>query len=232
MSHDLSSFLGAIALRLEVLQHCISSGRELPGDSIQAIQEVAAAMRRLIGDLVDAASMESGTFRIEKDDSRLAEILTLSADAFREAAAGRRISLTVSTEECQPVRFDHQRILQVMANLVGNALKFTPAGGRIAIRLQGANGGCQVSVADSGSGVRKEKLESIFDRFTQERRTNGRGLGLGLFIVRSIVEAHGGKVWAESRPGRGSTFYFTLPATESRRRGGGRRNSRRKHQAT
>lgn len=136
---------------------------------------------------------------------------------FRALAAEQGISLSVANAECPPVRFDHQRILQVLANLVGNAIKFTPTNGRISIRLEPAGSEVRVSVADTGIGISAEKLGSVFERFVQERRTKGGGLGLGLFIARSIVEAHGGRIWAESAPGHGSTFFFTLPATRSRK---------------
>ena len=213
VSHDLRGFLGAIGLRAEFLSRSAPQHPDAPTtEAILGIKEAVAMMGRLVGDLLDTASMESGTFRIEKDDSRLDELVLHSAEAFREAAAEKRITLTVTTAKCPPARFDHQRILQVLANIVGNALKFSPSGGRIALRLEGAGGQCQISVADSGPGIPRAKLKSVFDKFTGEERANRGGLGLGLFIVRSIVEAHGGKVWAKSAPGRGSTFYFTLPA--------------------
>ncbi len=219
VSHDLRGFLGTIALRTEFLHGSLPSNGESPlAAPVRAIQETTVTMTRLLGDLLDAASMESGTFRITKNGTGLDGMVLMSADVFREAAAAKGITLTVATTEWPPVRFDHARILQVLANLVGNAIKFTPKGGTIAIRLKGSRGQCEVSVADTGIGIPEANLGGIFDRFTQVKAASRGGLGLGLFIVRSIVEAHRGKVWAESVPGRGSTFYFTLPATSSKRR--------------
>ena len=213
VSHDLRGFLATIAMRAELLDRLTPQNSELPvAQAVLAIKEATALMGRLIADLLDAASMEAGTFRILRDDTQLARLLNDTAGIFREAAARKNISLTVTTAACRPRRFDHQRVVQVLANLVGNAIKFTPPGGTIAIRLESDGGECRVSVADSGSGIPKHKLAKIFERFNQERRSSGAGLGLGLFIARSIAERHGGKAWAESTLGRGSTFHFTLPS--------------------
>jgi signal transduction histidine kinase len=107
--------------------------------------------------------------------------------------------------------FDPARILQVLTNLVGNALKFTPKRGRITLRLDVRGDDICFAVADTGEGIPQDRLTQIFDRFFQTREHDRRGLGLGLFIVKSIVDAHGGRVWAESTIGHGSTFSFTIP---------------------
>jgi signal transduction histidine kinase len=107
-------------------------------------------------------------------------------------------------------KFDHERILQVLANLLTNAIKFTPAGGRILLRVEPVGQDVCFSVADTGPGIPSHQLESVFERFWQARSEDRRGLGLGLFISKGIVEAHGGRIWAESQPGKGSTFSFTL----------------------
>ena len=109
------------------------------------------------------------------------------------------------------VQADAQRILQVLSNLLGNAARFTPPGAEIKVRAQRADDQVVFSVADSGPGIPAEHLPHIFDRFWQARRTGRHGIGLGLAIVKGIVEAHGGRVWAESELGVGSTFFFTLP---------------------
>jgi signal transduction histidine kinase len=119
--------------------------------------------------------------------------------------------LKATTDGSLLVRIDHQRIFQVLANLVANALKFTDEDGTISVRAAPVAGEVRFSVADTGAGIPCEHLESIFERFWQVRSSDRRGLGLGLFISRSIVEAHGGRIWAESELGKGSMFFFTLP---------------------
>jgi signal transduction histidine kinase len=108
---------------------------------------------------------------------------------------------------------DAGRVLQVLSNLVGNALKFTPKGGRITIRADAAPGGVRFSVTDTGQGIPPEQLAKIFGRFWQANPADRRGIGLGLTIAKGIVEAHGGRIWCESKVGEGTTFYFTLGST-------------------
>jgi signal transduction histidine kinase len=108
--------------------------------------------------------------------------------------------------------FDDQRILQVLANLISNSLKFTHRGGKITVRGEREAGNVRLCVRDTGSGIPDDALERIFERFAQVGKDDRRGLGLGLYISRCIVEAHGGRIWAESQPGTGSKMCFTLPA--------------------
>jgi len=113
------------------------------------------------------------------------------------------------------VRADNERILQVLRNLIGNAIKFTPANGAVSVSAHPVKQGIKIAVADTGTGIAGESLDTIFDKFQQgaARRPNKvKGTGLGLSIVKHIVESHGGKVWAESTLGKGSTFIFVLPA--------------------
>jgi two-component system, chemotaxis family, sensor kinase Cph1 len=109
------------------------------------------------------------------------------------------------------IRIDHGRIVQVLTNLIGNAVKFTPEGGTVVMQVTSGEGKVQFSVSDTGPGIRNEDLPHIFERFWQATRTAHLGTGLGLPIAKGIVEAHGGVIWVESRPGVGATFYFTLP---------------------
>ena len=108
-------------------------------------------------------------------------------------------------------KYDPDRVLQVLANLLSNAIKFTDDGGRISTHVEFVGSEVRFSVTDTGAGVEPDHLESAFERFWQVTEGDRRGLGLGLFISKCIVEAHGGRIWAESALGRGSTFYFTLP---------------------
>jgi two-component system sensor histidine kinase GlrK len=128
----------------------------------------------------------------------------------------RKIILRKEIEEKLPIiRIDRERILQVLRNLIGNAVKFTPEGGRVRVVARLMNGGIEVSVSDTGPGIKKENLTAIFEKFHQapfKHSNRIKGTGLGLAIVKHVIDAHGGRVWAESKPGQGSSFIFVLPA--------------------
>ena len=139
-----------------------------------------------------------------------------TVETFQAVAAARGVAIESEIADELPVaRFDSDRILQVLQNLVSNAIRFTPSGGTIAIRVHRDGDDLSFSVEDTGAGIAPEDIESIFGRFQQAQRGHraGPGLGLGLYIARCIVEAHAGKIWAESQVGVGSTFRFTLPGS-------------------
>ena len=121
-------------------------------------------------------------------------------DGFREIVGGSAVSA------------DRERVYQVLSNLIGNAVKYTPEGGRIRLRVEPADKNILVTVADTGPGLLPEQLPHLFDRYWQARNDSRDGSGLALFIAKGIVEAHGGRIWAESKPGVGAIFRFTLPA--------------------
>jgi signal transduction histidine kinase len=135
-----------------------------------------------------------------------------SVEIFQAPADARRILLEEIGGPPLLARFDHDRSLQVVANLIGNAIKFSPPGARISVRAEGVNGEMRVAVSDTGPGIRADNLEDIFGRFWQVGRRDRRGLGLGLYISRCIVQAQGGRIWAENGPASGSTFFFTVPS--------------------
>ena len=134
---------------------------------------------------------------------------------FRPLADGRNVTIEVrAIEEHSDVRIDSLRISQVLANLLSNALRHTPEGGRIEIGITNGVPGVEVSVTDSGSGIGSDELPHVFERFyraDQSRTRSGGGSGLGLAIAKELVESHGGRIWADSTLGRGSTFAFSLP---------------------
>ena len=168
-------------------------------------------MNRLVGDLMDVASIEAGKLSLVRTQRDVELLLVDAVDAFEATAAAQGIVLTTSCVTPGPINVDHERIFQVLTNLVSNALKFTPRGGRIAIAIDRNDEVVKFTVSDTGEGIRVDLLEKVFGRFVQSVETDRRGLGLGLFIAKSIVEAHGGTIWVESTVGQGSRFYFELP---------------------
>jgi signal transduction histidine kinase len=215
VSHDLRNLLGGIVMSAGIVSG--SSAADQPGEvlvGMKRIQRYAARMNRLIGDLLDVVSLDSGTLAISRAPVDVAAIVAEAADAFRDAAAAKGIALQV---ECGAlpavVQLDHDRILQVLANLLSNSLKFTPRGGTVTLDATADGASVRVSVVDSGCGIAPELLESIFERFWQVGKNDRRGVGLGLYISRCIVEAHGGEIHADSEPGQGTTLSFALPLT-------------------
>ena len=214
VSHDLRTLLGGIALSAELLKEVEKSDEPFVKVKHYAerIQRFSARMTRLVGDLVDVASIEAGKLSLHRSRYSVSRLLRDAQDAFEPAAAADGVELRcVCEEDLGTLEIDHERILQVLTNLVGNALKFTPRGGHIRIEAARREEAVCISVTDTGAGIPTELLEKIFDRYFQSLDGDRRGLGLGLFISKSIIEAHGGKIWATSTPGKGSTIYFTVP---------------------
>ena len=218
VTHDLRDMLGGIVLSAELLRRGASDNEE--GKKIlvetQRMQRYAARMNRLIGDLVDVASIDAGKFFVKAAPGDCNALIAEAADTFHAAATAKDISLVVESDKGPLLAdFDHERLLQVLANLLTNSIKFTPRGGRISIRCERTANALHFSVTDTGSGIPGPMLESIFERFWQIGKHDRRGLGLGLYISRCIVEAHGGRIWAESAVGEGTTVSFTLPTAGS-----------------
>jgi signal transduction histidine kinase len=169
-------------------------------------------MRRLVGDHVDVASIEAGMLAVTRTAGDLADVVTEAVETFQAEASNSGISLTAEIlPGVPPVPFDAARILQVLGNLLSNALKFTPAQGSIAVGLERVDGNVVCCVSDTGEGIPDDKLEAVFDRFVQLKKNDRRGVGLGLFISKCIVQGHGGRIWVEPTTGPGSTFCFSLP---------------------
>jgi len=170
-------------------------------------------MNRLIEDLLDTASIEAGKLSVDRRRLAVAPIALEILEAMQSLAASKSLELRSELPPDLPeVSADPSRLQQVFTNLLGNAIKFTPEGGTITVRAQQEGGDILCSVTDTGPGIPEDELPYLFDRFWQARRTARKGSGLGLSIVKGIVAAHGGRTWAESRVGAGSTFFFTLPA--------------------
>jgi signal transduction histidine kinase len=186
-----------------------------PHKILEAIRHSAESMSRLINDLLDVASIEAGRLAIEpRIEPSAAAMMDNVAQMFSALASERGITLVSrSLGEVPPVWADADRMLQALANLVSNAIKFTEPGGRIILSVGPDTRGVRFAVQDTGAGIPSDDLPYVLDRFWQRPRSNGeRGTGLGLAIVRGIVEAHGGRLVAMSTEGIGSEFSFTIPA--------------------
>jgi len=169
-------------------------------------------MADMVSDLLDATRFEHGRFPLAPRIDNAVAVVHECATAFEAIAQVNGVSLHVEAPD-EPIlaRFDHARILQVLSNLVRNALHFTAPGGAISLRVTAEPHGCRIDVSDTGTGIAADDLHRIFERFHQVSNADRRGLGLGLYISKAIVDAHGGRIWAESEVGRGSRFAFTLP---------------------
>lgn len=215
VSHDLRNLLGGLTLNAKLVIELASPGPG--GDATRkqgaAIQRLVARMNRLVNDLLDITSIEAGKLAVVPEEVEVAKILGDLLEAFEPIAAAKHIRLDAQAESRPLVALlDGERILQVLANLVSNALKFTPAGGRVSIQVRTLGSELRFAVHDTGVGIPEDALQAVFERYRQVR-ADRRGLGLGLYISRCIVEAHGGEMWAESKLGAGSSFYFALPSS-------------------
>lgn len=211
ITHDLRSPLTAISGFAEFLD--VDPLTERQEEFAGHIQRSARQLSRLVDDLMDYARLEGGSFHLMCGHQDLAATVRNAVEAMRpEAELGRvHLELEVSEEKLE-ADFDAQRITQVLTNLVGNAIKFSPAGATIRVAAGRADDGLTCAVSDDGPGIPEEEQQRLFEPFVQlEGGAKRRGAGLGLAIGKSIVEAHGGRIDVTSRPGSGSTFSFTLP---------------------
>lgn len=212
VAHDLRSPLNSILIASDILRAAEPSAGNRSDELAEVILRSALRMDGLIQDLLDIARMEAGHLSIEAERLSAVRIVTDAVGAEHVLAASDRIDLRVDVADTLPeVWADRDRLLQVFDNLIGNALKFTPRGGRVTVGATLRDDEVMFWVADSGPGIAAADLQHLFDRFWQARKTGRRGAGLGLPIAKGIVEAHGGSIWAESTPNRGSTFYCTIP---------------------
>lgn len=212
VSHDLRNPLGVITLTAEqlVLELPSNDQRLLP--LVERVGRAARQMDELISNLLDASRIEAGNFEINRRETALERVLHDGIDAIQPLAARKGIKLELQLADLAlRVNCDPPRVAQVLGNLLGNAVKFSPEGSRIVLEASRNPGWAHVLVQDSGPGIASENLELVFERYWTGKRSGRAGTGLGLFIARGIVCAHGGKIWAESKPGQGSKFCFTLP---------------------
>ena len=218
VAHDLKNPLNTIQLAANILleepdgEAC---AREIDRHAIGAIGRAATRMQRLIHDLLEVARAEAGGLQVQPMPVDPMELLRDAVDAHGSIASAKGIVLEASGEGSLPrVLADRERIAQVLSNLIGNALKFTPAGGRVSVRGWSAPPFVRFAVEDTGPGIDAQDQARVFDRFWQAK-SQQMGTGLGLCIAKSIVQAHGGEIGVQSAVGRGSRFEFSLPLAET-----------------
>lgn len=217
VSHDLRNPVNTVAMSASLLQDTeITLDEAQRSKQLGIITRSAHRMNRLIQDLLDVAKIEGGRFTVSCRCEDPGALASEACDSFRPIAADRRQTLECRIDDGLPqILADRDRVLQVLSNYLNNAVKFTPEGGRIDVRLYlDDGGGVLFEVADTGPGLGPEELGQLFSRFWQARQTRHLGSGLGLAIAKGIAEAHRGRVWAESTPGEGSRFFFALPYSE------------------
>jgi PAS domain S-box-containing protein len=219
VSHDLRTPLASIKGYSDLLVS--GQAGELPeqaGNFVSVIRRNTDRLERLVDDLLLVAQLESGTFTLETSEVDLRTLLADCVEAARPLADNKAIDLTVETEPVGQFSGDRQRLEQLLENLISNALKYTPEGGRVATRLHSENGDVQIEVEDSGIGIAEEEQQFLFDRFfraTTAKTDAIPGVGLGLTIVKAIADAHEGSIEVESHEGRGTTFRVQLPLEHS-----------------
>jgi signal transduction histidine kinase/FixJ family two-component response regulator len=211
VAHDLRNPINVIALAAgTLLQRLPDSSARRPAERI-----IRGAQRadRLIQGLLEIDAIEGGRFAISTETVETANMILAALESQQSLAADA--SMIISTDispELPPIEADEERLLEVLENLVGNAIKFTPPGGSVTVGASAQANEILFWVKDSGVGIPAEALPHLFDRFWQARKKDRRGTGLGLTICKAIVEAHGGRIWPETKPGQGTTMFFTVPA--------------------
>lgn len=217
VAHDLRGPLTGIQLRTELLRR--RRAAVLPPDVLDDIRRIEGNCRSLVAmvnDFLDLARLEGTSYRVERERFDLGEMARTLLDEFGPLFELHHLSARVASDGPAPVLGDPHRLSQVLSNLINNAIKFTPAGGTVAVEVTRVEGAVEVGVRDTGRGISPEALPGLFERYTRAIDTEHQvaGTGLGLMIVRELVEAHGGQVGVESEPGVGSRFWFRLPAAD------------------
>jgi signal transduction histidine kinase len=210
VSHDVRTPLNSLLLAVHVLQTGSSDSSSV---AIASVSRSATKLTRLIDDLVDLASIREQRLRITPTETTTSALLHEAIEGATDAALEKNVALVWSERSSIDVRCDPKRIAQVLANMVGNAVKFSASGGTVELAASADALEVQFSVRDHGVGITAENLPHVFERHWQAPETAWQGQGLGLFIAKGIVDAHAGRIWVESVPGQETSFYFTLPRT-------------------
>jgi signal transduction histidine kinase len=214
VAHDLRSPLSAISVSSAMLaRKAPAEGDRRRGHKqVNIIKKATERMDRLIEDLLTASTIEAGRFTVSLKAEAPAAILNEAYELLEPVAAASQVSLAHDAAPALPlVLCDRERIIQVLGNLVQNAVKFTPSAGRVRMSAETDGAGVRWSVSDEGPGIPPSKVPLLFDRYWKGESSGRHGVGLGLYISRGIIESHGSKIQIETALGRGSTFSFTLP---------------------
>jgi signal transduction histidine kinase/CheY-like chemotaxis protein len=211
VSHDLRNPLSSVSMNAQLITRDWKSD---PRDRSRRITNAVAAMERLISDLLDLSKIEAGHLELEKRSLNIDHLIQEATEFVSKSAEEKSISISVRpSEKLTEVEGDHDRILQVFSNIVGNAIKFSAREEIVTLGTDIKDSEVVFWVSDRGPGIPEKEFSHLFERYWQGDRQNKKhaGVGLGLYIAKQMVEAHGGRIWAESELGKGSTFYFTLP---------------------
>jgi signal transduction histidine kinase len=215
VSHDLQTPLASIRAIVEALADGVVDDPETVQRYLTTAQKDIGALSVLIDDLFQMAQLDAGGLPLDRAHSSLSDLISDTLEAFSELATRQGVSLSGSVaDNVDPVWMDTQRIGRALNNLVGNALRHTPAGGSVKVNASQADEGVKVEVTDTGEGIRPEDLPYVFERFYRGEKSRNRatgGAGLGLAITRGIIETHGGRIYVDSQPGQGTCFTFILP---------------------
>jgi signal transduction histidine kinase len=210
LAHDLRSPLNAVLLRATAIKLAPNANEDVM-EQARLIERVVGRMDQLIQSLLDAARMEAGRFSLERADGTPSDLVARTVETFDTLASARSLQLRVEPIVTAPLFVDMPRALEVLSYLVDNAIKFTPQGGTVTISTRTTDDSVEFTVSDTGRGIPADQLSHVFDRYWKAGPGGKVGSGLGLYIAKCIVEAHGGRIWVESASGRGSSFTFTLP---------------------
>ncbi len=214
VSHELRTPLTAIRGHVEAMREGLTTDPEAERASLDVVAAAAARLERLVGDVLDLAKLDAHRFTVLREEVDMARLLDQAYASFGEEARRRSIDYHCEVGDCPVILTDGDRVLQIISNLLTNAFRWTPDGGRVDLGLSAANGSVSVVVADTGPGIRPEERERIFRPFfSRDQSGDGSGTGLGLAIARELAQALGGRIQLDTTPGEGSRFELVLPAT-------------------
>src|SRR5579859_7121720 len=208
-SHDVRNLLNTINRNVETMRQ----GGEAANDAecLTRISHAAQRMKRLVEDTLDVSRVEGSGLQLDRHAQDVEALVSDAVDAVWNAARTKALNIETHVPHGLRLLCDPTRMFQALINLLDNAIRYSPEGGRVVVEVRTDHGQVRFSVSDAGPGISDEELTHVFDRFWQGRRQNRAGAGLGLTIVKGVVDAHGGRIWVESRPGHGATFLFTVP---------------------
>jgi light-regulated signal transduction histidine kinase (bacteriophytochrome) len=219
VSHDLKNPLTAIAGAATMIKMRLgapSAANAVQAKAADTILRSADRMKALIGDLLDAAKIEAGQFSVRPRPEPIDDIVSDALVTTQPLAEAKHLAFHTDIRDHGLVLVDRERAFQLLSNLIGNAIKFTPAEGAVSLTAERSGDAVLFSIADTGPGISREDLEHVFDRYWHAPSDRFGGSGLGLSIAKGIVEAHGGRIWAESLLGSGARFLFVLPSSDGK----------------